>query len=139
MKALRFRAIWPAIIVAAVALAVGVPAILGAQEALITISDAATLGKLTRPAVRFPHADHMALDGVDCFSCHHRYEQGKNVLDATELVSGNPALACVSCHAKPGDLLQAYHGLCLGCHDAEKRQGKVTGPRGCGECHQWGT
>jgi hypothetical protein len=90
-----------------------------------------------RAAVRFTHAAHQGLDGVSCTTCHHVFKNGRNILDPSTLAEGDPSLRCASCHATARELRGAYHGLCIGCHDARKRDGGVTGPRTCGECHAW--
>ena len=127
----------------AAALIAAAPAILTAQAEIMTISNPKVFKTPTRPPVSFTHMSHMTKEGLDCLSCHHRYEKGsaqrgKNVLDMSALSEGNPAVACASCHAGKADLMKAFHRLCIGCHDATRRQGGVTGPRVCGECHVWG-
>jgi len=126
---------------AAAAIALSASGSLSAQEQSITIANAKVFGRLTRTPVVFPHQAHMAQDGLDCLSCHHRYEKsaGKkaNVLDLATLAEGGGTVACASCHASKAGLQKAFHRLCIGCHDSAKRQGKVTGPRTCGECHRW--
>ena len=88
--------------------------------------------------MRFTHKDHMAIEGVSCLTCHHVFVQGKNVLDPKDIKAGDPALSCASCHTTGRDLEKSFHLLCITCHDAAKRQGKVTGPRECGVCHGGG-
>jgi hypothetical protein len=110
----------------------------GAQDASVTLSDPAVFTTMSRPAVPFTHADHAALDGVSCLTCHHVYEKGKNVLDPGTLTAGDPSLRCATCHKTPADLQRVFHLQCITCHDAQKREGKITGPRQCGECHLWG-
>lgn len=99
---------------------------LAAQPEIVTITDADTFGPLGRPAVRFPHHAHTGLEGVSCESCHHRF------------VEGPPAIKCAACHVGKKAIRDAYHRLCIDCHDAAKRRGGVTGPRVCGDCHAWG-
>jgi hypothetical protein len=123
---------------ALLALAVAAPRLLPAQQAIITIANPKVFGDLSRPPVRFTHADHMAIEGVSCLTCHHVFVKGKNVLEAKDIKAGDPALSCASCHAGPADLEKSFHLLCITCHDTAKRQGKVTGPRECGLCHGGG-
>jgi hypothetical protein len=111
---------------------------IAAQDATFTLADPAVFGTLSRPGVHFTHADHQNLDGVTCLTCHHVFVKGKNVLDPSTLKQGDPSLRCATCHTKPADLERVFHLQCITCHDAQKRQGKVTGPRECGECHAWG-
>jgi hypothetical protein len=95
------------------------PAVFADPPAFIMLSHPQVFGSLSRPAVRFTHGDH-ALQGVTCLTCHH---------------VGNPATLCATCHARPRDLEMSFHRLCISCHDTAKAQGKVTGPRACGDCH----
>jgi hypothetical protein len=60
---------------AAAAIALSASGSLSAQEQSITIANSKVFGRLTRTPVVFPHQDHMAQDGLDCLSCHHRYEK----------------------------------------------------------------
>ncbi len=105
--------------------------------AVIELSRPNAFGAPSRAPVRFTHADHMTLDGVSCLTCHHDFKNGKNILDPGRLVTGDPSLRCATCHTRPRDFQRVSHRLCIGCHDAEKRKGGVTGPRQCGECHAW--
>ena len=54
-----------------------------------------------RPPVPFPHGRHME-EGLSCKDCHHRYEQGKNVLDESDLEPGKPGIRCQECHGPRG-------------------------------------
>jgi hypothetical protein len=126
------------ILFAALVFIAAAPGLLSAQPAIITIDNAKVFGSLSRPAVRFTHKGHMSIEGVSCLTCHHVIVKGKNVLDPKDLKEGDPSLRCASCHGKPADLEKVFHLRCISCHDAAKRQGKVTGPRACGECHTWG-
>lgn len=101
------------------------PARLSAQPEIITITGARAFGTLTRPPVAFPHRAHTLMEGVSCATCHHRYGEGV------------PALSCAACHAGKRAIRDAYHRLCIGCHDQAKSRGGVTGPRICGDCHAW--
>jgi hypothetical protein len=107
------------------------------SSGVIIISHADVFGTLSRADVRFPHQEHWTIEGLTCLSCHHAYKDGKNVLDLGSLAEGAPASQCASCHTTPRTFLESFHLLCIGCHDTEKRQGKPTGPRECGECHAW--
>jgi hypothetical protein len=79
-------------------------------------------GSLSRAAVVFPHTAHMSFEGVSCGTCHHPADA--------------PA-QCATCHGTPLALRQAFHALCITCHENQKKKGRVTGPRTCGECHAW--
>jgi Class III cytochrome C family len=105
--------------------------------AVIILKKPEVFGWLSRAPVRFTHADHMKLDGVSCLTCHHDFKNGKNTLDPGRLIPGDPSTQCASCHARPVALEQGFHQMCITCHDAEKKKGRVTGPRSCGECHAW--
>jgi hypothetical protein len=104
---------------------------------VIVLKKPQVFGSLSRSPVRFTHKDHAALDGVSCLTCHHDFKNGKNILDPGRLTPGDPSTQCATCHVGPRDLQMGFHQLCITCHDAEKKKGRVTGPRTCGECHAW--
>jgi hypothetical protein len=88
-----------------------------------------------RPAAYFPHDAHMSI--LDCTACHHRYdESGRNVVDEMEL-DGGDAMRCATCHDSRADVdgREAFHRQCMGCHIAEEKAGKPSGPKTCGACH----
>lgn len=102
-----------------------------------------------RPPVVFNHDSHMGNN--ECRQCHHRYENGKNVLVEDELASVTPdgvmtldissqkelnGIKCASCHNSRNKINKigirdAFHRQCIGCHEA-----KSAGPVLCGECHK---
>jgi len=90
----------------------------------------------SRSSVKFNHANHMAIDGVSCTNCHHRFENRKNVLDLSELSSENKTIYCSHCHKDANNLKNAYHRLCVRCHQSMVKIKKPAGPRLCGECHK---
>jgi hypothetical protein len=88
--------------------------------------------KHQRPPAKFDHDYHMDYPGVvDCYTCHHYYEDGELI---PEMSSDD--MRCVDCHPveaqKPGqtNLNDAYHLMCKSCHDRLE-----MGPITCGECH----
>ncbi len=104
---------------------------LWAQPEKILLEHPEVFKKRARPPVNFSHVRHM--EAVpSCKDCHHKYENGKNVLDESTLQEENPAVRCSSCHGIRGriDLKEAFHSQCISCH-----KNKRTGPRFCGECH----
>ena len=103
-------------------------ALVKAQQDKMTLGYPEVFGKKDRPAVVFTHNAH-AERGLSCKDCHHRYENGKNVLDESELQEGSEAIRCSACHPPQG-LQKAFHRQCIGCH---RQQG---GPRFCGQCHR---
>lgn len=101
-------------------------------------TDNSNLVLKTRPAVDFIdryHDSHM--DNLDCLDCHHKYVNGKNVLDEDDLEEGDPNILCSSCHNEKSkiNLTRAFHRECIGCHDKLSANGEKTGPSLCGECH----
>lgn len=102
-----------------------------------------------RPPVELTHESHMGQ--YECIKCHHRYEDGVNVLEDDELTDIEPdetmmlnvvsqeepsAIKCASCHNENNettkiDSREAFHRQCIGCHDELS-----TGPVLCGECHK---
>lgn len=100
-----------------------------------------------RPSVRFPHETHMGEFG--CLDCHHKYENGENVLEEDALMDIEPdeeivldmgasagevdgEIKCLACHTdgKRIEGMEAFHDMCMGCHKTSKK-----GPALCGECH----
>ena len=101
-----------------------------AQSDQMKLNHMDAFGKKQRPPVLFPHNRHVEAN-LSCKDCHHRYQQGKNVLDEGELEEGKPGIRCSECHdsnSRPR-LREAFHNLCIGCHAAK------GGPRLCGGCH----
>jgi len=126
------------VLLCALLLGAAAPAVLSAQQAEMSLSDPKVFPRSTRGPVRFTHRYHMALDKGNCLICHHRYQDGKNVLDIRDLKDGDPSLACASCHARPGELQRVFHLQCITCHEASSRNGARNPPRACGECHAAG-
>lgn len=91
-----------------------------------------------RPPVNFleeMHDTHM--ENYDCLDCHHRYENGENVLDEFELEEGNRDIQCSACHHSKAEtgLRKAFHTQCIGCHEKSNDQEGGSLPILCGECH----
>ncbi|MDX9787404.1 MAG: cytochrome c3 family protein [Desulfobacterales bacterium] len=105
------------------------------QPEEIVLDNADSFQQKQRSAVLFQHEKHM--EGLECLSCHHRYENGENVLDEAELEEGAENVTCVSCHNAESDidLRKAFHRQCMGCHMKLRKQSHSTGPELCGECH----
>lgn len=81
---------------------------------LLYFSDPAfeDFGPKTEPKTLFSHDLHAETYKVDCESCHHVYEDGKNVWK-----EGDPVQLCSDCHGgSKAELVQAYHMNCWGCH-----------------------
>ena len=80
-------------------------------------------------AVTFLHKMHSTLDGVECRTCHHKYEG-----------VGLPE-SCHKCHQhKPTDdtikAVKAFHTRCQGCHQYTLESGRQAGPvKKCTLCH----
>ena len=101
-----------------------------AQSDQMKLDHPEAFGKKQRAPVPFPHNRHLEAN-LSCTDCHHRYEQGKNVLDEGDLEEGKTGIRCSECHdlkSRPR-LREAFHDQCIGCHR------KKSGPRLCGECH----
>ncbi len=91
-----------------------------------------------RPPVNFLEKYHdLHMESQECMACHHKYEDGENVLDEGELEEDNPNIRCASCHNDTTkiDLQEAYHRQCMGCHNELSDKDQKTGPSLCGECH----
>lgn len=120
---------------------------LSAQPDEILLDNKSEFTSRQRPAVKFPHLAHMEAD-IECSSCHHRFKNGENQVDDSELEEGEEGIKCASCHRrktgfkfKPEldptkrNLMQAYHRMCMGCHRQLKKDNKAAGAVTCGECH----
>lgn len=105
-----------------------------AQEAEIRLNADPEIAR-QRSAVDFSHDLHMGL--YECLDCHHKYENGVNVLDEDALVDESPEVACGACHddAASIDRQRAYHRQCMGCHIEVRKAGEASGPEMCGACH----
>lgn len=84
-----------------------------------------------RPSVKFPHDAHNSAAELEdrCWYCHHMDGSNPSEDDSSE------GIACADCHAVDADagttnLMDAYHGQCITCHEEEGK-----GPIACGECH----
>jgi hypothetical protein len=107
-----------------------VPAEEGAadQQRLIVISDIASFKKLQEPPVVFNHGKHVtALEQEGCGQCHPYDEK-----DVERLIFQYPKDRKETSRRQ---LLNAYHGNCVGCHNERLKQGENAGPIACGECH----
>jgi hypothetical protein len=90
-------------------------AIAGDPPAKVTIDKGAD----KKSGVAFDHAKHAGT--FDCVKCHHTSKSKDDVQ------------SCFECHGADSsapDVKDAFHGLCLACHRADKK-----GPTKCKECH----
>ncbi len=106
-----------------------------AQPETILINNSAKFKNKRRAPVMFNHEAHM--ETAECLDCHHRYEDGENVMEEDELEEGNPDVLCGSCHNVNStcELQETYHGQCMGCHIKGRKTGESAGPRMCNGCH----
>ena len=77
--------------------------------------------------VPFRHAAHLAHAGLDgCATCHHH-----------AAAETKPVARCTSCHAGRDAAMEAYHGLCKGCHVRVPVEDRLKAPTTCagGGCH----
>lgn len=99
-------------------------------------SEASKTGKefSHRDPAWFTHDAHMERE--ECTACHHRYENGENVVEDDEL-DGGDAMRCATCHNSKASIgrIQAFHRQCIRCHRAGKKKNEATGPVTCGTCH----
>ena len=105
-----------------------------AQEEIINLNADSELVRQRTP-VAFSHELHMGL--YECLDCHHKYENGENVLDEDDLVEDSPEVNCGACHDDKAsiDRQRAYHRQCMGCHIQVRKAGEASGPEMCGACH----
>jgi len=106
-----------------------------AQEENIILKHSAGGERIRKPNVVFPHLLHM--EELDCADCHHKFEDGQNIIDEDELYEGNDEVMCLSCHKvkKNCDIQKLFHASCMGCHIESKKMGERSGPRLCSGCH----
>jgi len=105
-----------------------------AQPENILINNVKAYQKKQRPPVNFNHELHM--EASECTACHHKYENGENVLDEGELEEGNKEILCSSCHSDKTkiNLQKAYHRQCIGCHAQSTKEGQPA-TQFCADCH----
>jgi hypothetical protein len=88
-----------------------------------------------KPPVRFSHLRHPK-PGIACETCHHDYQEGRNLWR-----EGQPVEKCQACHGlipKAGvlDAQEAFHRQCKGCHLAKRKKRQPAGPIKCEGCHR---
>ena len=105
-----------------------------AQEEILNLNADPAAARQRTP-VAFSHDLHMGL--YECLDCHHKFENGVNVLDEDDLVEEAPEVSCGACHddAASIDRRRAYHRQCMGCHIEVRKAGEASGPEMCGACH----
>ncbi len=93
------------------------------------------LGTPERPIVEFDHASHAsALGQNSCLECHEPVKLSPRLrTKAPEGVS--PRIKGMDDPEDLDDAMEAYHELCIGCHDRRGIEGEPSGPAACGECH----
>ena len=93
-----------------------------------------------KSAVTFSHLKHSEEYQVECFECHHDYQDGKNIWK-----EGDPVKQCIECHDpngkskdKPQGLNYAFHDNCHGCHSELAKEGNKDVPKKtkCTNCHE---
>jgi len=124
----------PVLIIAALMLAIAVPARLAPQEAP---TEPIVLRGATFGGVKFAHLKHA--DVAECVVCHHEARP--------EVPMPDQFASCHSCHtdvAEPPMLTNArdaFHdrrakqGLCVDCHTTKVAEGMTT-PARCAACHK---
>jgi hypothetical protein len=91
------------------------------------------LGGKTQPNSLFSHDLHAETYQVSCDTCHHVYENGKNVWQ-----EGDPVQLCSDCHGgSKAELVNAYHMNCWGCHKRIKQDYSAADAptSNCAKCH----
>lgn len=89
-------------------------------------------GKLQKE-VPFPHSKHAT---VDCKQCHHTWDGAAAMQGCTDAGCHDSLEFRSKENAKDVKLVEnAYHGQCIDCHKALKKDKKPTGPTACGKCH----
>ncbi len=122
---------------------------LDAQPDDILLDEQSVFAKRQRPAVDFPHMQHIDAE-LECSDCHHRFKDGENIQDEAELEEDAEGIKCAACHKNEPDfrfkpdldptrrtLQQGYHRMCMGCHRKLRKEKRKAGPMTCGACHPW--
>ncbi len=127
------------VLVAALVCGFALPGLTQPAEVLLNKS-ADFPGGLARGPVAFSHEAHTGY-ASECTDCHHRFDNGKNVLNPGELMDGTSPAACENCHGGKDPaggigLQLAFHRQCLGCHAKTPPAGHAPGPRSCSGCHE---
>ena len=120
---------------------------LDAQPDDILLDDQTVFTSRSRPAVDFPHMQHIDAE-IECSDCHHRFKDGENVVDEGELEEDAEGIKCAACHKDEvgfkfapdldptkRTLQQAYHRMCTSCHRQLKKENEKAGSVTCGGCH----
>ena len=90
--------------------------------ATVTMQFPTALGDMQRPAVEFDHKAHTeALKAEGCETCHRIDAKG-------ELM---PKMASKRYVDNRDDLIDAYHGVCIGCHRDRSDKHLKAGPLAC--------
>ena len=90
----------------------------------------------TRGAVTLTHEKHVEEYKIACDSCHHVYQEGKNIWK-----QGDSVKKCVSCHdpiEAQGNVIKlqsAFHKNCRDCHREMSQEGREAPYRKCTDCH----
>lgn len=127
-----FRLLHPIVIIVLLTLVGG--AIIAREvktEDITAVEDSAFQGGKRRPGVAFRHDAHNEAAAFEYVACHHVYDEDGRLLENET----SEDKECSECHAGKDDprhldLVAAYHNLCKGCHEEEKK-----GPVTCAECH----
>jgi len=102
--------------------------------------------KHTKGAVTLTHGKHVEEYKIACDSCHHIYEDGKNIWK-----QGMQVDKCESCHNEPTQVKEkqlsselqeknlklAFHNNCVACHrEVKKEKPEANAPTTCIKCHE---
>lgn len=86
--------------------------------------------------VKLSHKKHAEEYEIACDSCHHVYQEGKNIWE-----QGDPVEKCVACHDPVEDqgnvikLQRAFHNNCRDCHKQVTLEGREAPYKKCTDCH----
>jgi class III cytochrome C family protein len=109
---------------------------LHAQPDEIWFDNPSAYGEKQRSAVFFNHDGHM--ENHECLECHHDYNNGRNVLDESD-IEEDGRNTCIQCHRDDAsiNLKNAFHRQCIGCHRSYNKENKVPVPLPvtCAACH----
>ncbi|HDL03793.1 MAG TPA: cytochrome C [candidate division Zixibacteria bacterium] len=94
---------------------------------IITIDAMTVFGRLSRPAVDYPHDMHtraLKERGKECADCHLKDDKGVMSQKFMRLTDENEKTT-----------MQIYHDNCITCHKELRAGGFEVGPVVCGNCH----
>ncbi len=123
-----YLAVWCVVLLLAATVGVSageVGALRAIGPSIIVMDNIGAFDVMERPSVEFDHAAHAdAMKSEGCTACH-RVENERLM----------PKLSGIPNVGDRDELLDGFHGRCIGCHSERADAAQSSGPVTCGECH----